>query len=501
MFTPNTYEVSVAAVSTVLLTAGMLQGAATFSTGVSQGTVTASAINEASGLIASRDNAQVFWTHNDDGGPDIFALDATGKLLGRYTLTGATNNDWEDIAVGPGPVAGVNYLYLMGSASGNQTTIYRVPEPAVYGRQAASPLTRSISGAVGKTFTLTGSPVTINDSEAMFVDPVQGDIYVGSKESGTTRFFRATQSQFASPSAQSAAYMNVAVPLSNSNGADISVTGREIIIRNQNESAYFYTRNTGETIAQAFNRGPIGVEINGKSIEPNAESITFDADGVNLYTFSEGVGQKLYKYTRTSNDAPAVQTTLLNAGSSWKYLSGGAVPAGDFKSKTFNDSSWSTGEAQFGYGNSDEKTVIPYGPSASNKAPSAFFRTTFEVTEGFDSLTLKLLYDDGAAVYLNGVEITRQNLAAGAAPNAFALAALSNDLQNSWLSLAIDPALLIAGTNTLAVEIHGASATDTDLRFDLQLKGFANGQPIPEPTVLSLAAIGGAALLRRRRAR
>ena len=69
-------------------------------------------IVEASGIAASRTNPNVIYTHNDSGGePEIFAIQTTnGHRLATYRLEGADTNDWEDIAVGPGPEPGVSYI-------------------------------------------------------------------------------------------------------------------------------------------------------------------------------------------------------------------------------------------------------------------------------------------------------------------------------------------------------------------------------------------------------
>ena len=75
-----------------------------FSTGVQTGTIQNSSITEASGIAASRKNANVLWTHNDSGNPaQVFAMTPAGTNLAAYTLTGTGNRDWEDISVGPGP--------------------------------------------------------------------------------------------------------------------------------------------------------------------------------------------------------------------------------------------------------------------------------------------------------------------------------------------------------------------------------------------------------------
>ena len=276
----------------------------TFSVPVSQGTVTASGIVEASGMAASPDNPNVLWVENDSGNPNsIFAIDTTGHLLGTYFLDGATNTDWEDMSIGPGPEPGVNYIYLANSATGSSSVLVRIPEPTVYAsQQVGSPITSHLSGAQSQTF-LWPAP----NAETMFVDRQNGDIYLGSKETGSTKFYRGTQAQFGAAGSQSLTHV-ADVPLTKGNGASISPSGAEILVRNQGDVALLYHRTPGQTIAQTLAMdtatNPDHVSVNGTDVEPNAEIVAFDPNGINFYTFSEGLNQKLYKYTRTSTDAP-----------------------------------------------------------------------------------------------------------------------------------------------------------------------------------------------------
>jgi hypothetical protein len=70
-----------------------------------------SAINESSGIVASRTTPGVYWTHNDSGdGPYIYALDEHGARRGTWRVKGASARDWEDIAAGRGPQSGSSYL-------------------------------------------------------------------------------------------------------------------------------------------------------------------------------------------------------------------------------------------------------------------------------------------------------------------------------------------------------------------------------------------------------
>jgi hypothetical protein len=59
-------------------------------------------LGESSGLAVSRTQPGVYWTHNDSGdGPNLYAIDVTGKLLATFTVEGAEARDWEDISSGP----------------------------------------------------------------------------------------------------------------------------------------------------------------------------------------------------------------------------------------------------------------------------------------------------------------------------------------------------------------------------------------------------------------
>jgi hypothetical protein len=91
-----------------------------------------SEIDELSGLVGSRTHAGVFWAHNDSGdAPRIFAIDASGELLGAFSVDGAEHVDWEDIAIDD---AGNLFLGDFGINLNTRADlrVYRVPEPDPY---------------------------------------------------------------------------------------------------------------------------------------------------------------------------------------------------------------------------------------------------------------------------------------------------------------------------------------------------------------------------------
>ena len=90
-------------------------------------------LTESSGIVASR-RPGVYWTLNDSGdGPVLYATDSAGHDLGRVTVDGARNVDWEDLSAGQCPRTSVRCLYVAdtgdNSARRPSITIYAVPEP------------------------------------------------------------------------------------------------------------------------------------------------------------------------------------------------------------------------------------------------------------------------------------------------------------------------------------------------------------------------------------
>ena len=116
-------------------------------------------------------------------------------------------------------------------------------------------------------------------------------------------------------------------------------------------------------------------------------------------------------------------TTALPRLSAWKFHAQGVDLGTTWRQTAYVDGSWPAGPGILGYGDPFIVTTIPYGPNAGNKYPTTYFRTTFTVAAApasITSLTLNVNYDDGFAAYLNGQEIARRGLAAGAGYAAYA---------------------------------------------------------------------------------
>ena len=183
---------------------------------------------------------------------------------------------------------------------------------------------------------------------------------------------------------------------------------------------------------------------------------------------------------------------LVAFGSNWRYLDNGTDQGTNWQARLFDDNSWSNGLAQLGYSvptpEGDEATLVGYGPDPNNKYLTTYFRRAFQVLNPseFTNLTAHLLVDDGAVVYLNGQEVYRANLPGGTI-NYLSLAPLA--LENALFTNFISPALLVTGTNILAVEVHQQAVTSSDISFDFELTG-QRGVTGNQPPSVSITAPG-----------
>ena len=134
---------------------------------------------------------------------------------------------------------------------------------------------------------------------------------------------------------------------------------------------------------------------------------------------------------------------------------------------------------------SDVRLLFDKHPSGSI-ALSFFVMNAFQLarrvhdTSGtLSELTLKLVRDDGAVVYLTGTEVVRDNMPTGVIDYlTLATNGVSGTDETTPHLYALSVDRVSVGTNTLAVEVHQHSGTSSDLGFDLALEGtYVEGGP------------------------
>ncbi|MBW1685940.1 MAG: hypothetical protein JRS35_12865, partial [Deltaproteobacteria bacterium] len=225
-----------------------------FRAGVPVGTVSNPSVIEASGLAASRQNPGVLWVHNDSGNAvELFAIGDDGRALATYRPTGIRNRDWEDLAIGPGPAAGVDYLFI-GDIGDNKAkrrsiTVYRIPEPVVSGGGAIP-----LAGGVALEMVY---PDGAHNAEVLLSDPRTGDLYIVTKNraNGVSGIYRYP---FPHAAGSKVVLERVASHTFRGNtferratGGDISADGSEVVVRTYTR-AYLWARAPGSTVAAAF---------------------------------------------------------------------------------------------------------------------------------------------------------------------------------------------------------------------------------------------------------
>ncbi len=169
----------------------------------------------------------------------------------------------------------------------------------------------------------------------------------------------------------------------------------------------------------------------------------------------------------------SAQTTIINTGSSWKYNDSGSDLGTAWRTSSYSDASWSSGNAILGYGTINAgsiSTTLSYGPSSSNKYPTYYFRKSFNyVPTGSETYyKFEVLVDDGALFYLNGTEIESINMPSGTITYSTYASAVGDE--DNYRTFIIPVSAMQSGSNVLAVEVHQRSGSSSDIGFDLSLE-------------------------------
>ncbi len=261
------------------------------------GELTNNHISEASGIAVSRMDKSLIWTHNNRGDLNrIFLIGNDGTFRGAFRLSGTGNRDWEDMAIGPGPIDLVNYLYIADIGDNNFEYeikyVYRLPEPDI-NLADSSVQWKDISGAERFPFVYPGGKKM--DSETLMIDPWTKDLYIVTKREYPLTVYKLPHPQSVSDTVVAHKYGTL--PFTMATAGDISADGKEIVLKTK-EKVFLWTREDGESIADALIRPPVRLPY---TPEVQGEAIAFPYDGSGYYTLSEakgGITPVVYFYKR-----------------------------------------------------------------------------------------------------------------------------------------------------------------------------------------------------------
>jgi hypothetical protein len=181
---------------------------------------------------------------------------------------------------------------------------------------------------------------------------------------------------------------------------------------------------------------------------------------------------------------PAGTHSFLVITNQWRYNESGSNLGTAWRSRFYNDSSWPTGRALLYV----ENSPLP----APKNTPLTLGRTTYYFRATFDNsfpstsgmlLSMRTIIDDGAVFYLNGAEVFRLGMPAGAISyTTFASRTVDDAIWEGPFELPVDA--LRSGENVMAVEVHQVNAISSDIVFGMTLeaefpgeKAFTPGAP------------------------
>jgi hypothetical protein len=234
----------------------------------------------------------------------------------------------------------------------------------------------------------------------------------------------------------------------------------------------------------------------------------------------EGIDSLVFNNVSAPTDLAFI--TPIAFGSKWRYLHplnnvNPATTDADFNTTWYRADASYNGPAfsaplaaPLGYGTIDLRALATnIGTPASGARNSAYFTTTFNIDNAdlVRTLSVDLLADDGAFIYLNGNLVARHNMLPNVA-DTYTQTADGVDVdgvstEQATFRIDLNPDFLVSGTNVISVSIHNDSTGSSDLGFDLAM--YASVNLVPEPSTYALFAtaalsMGVAARRRRRRA-
>ena len=231
---------------------------------------------EASGIADSKSFSDHLWVLEDSGNPpELFLLKHEGFVTDSFMLDGATNRDWEEVALGKGPDDGVNYLYV-GDIGDNDLQyssyiIYRMPEPTTF--------SDVITGYDSIKFEY---PDGSHDAEAFLIDDNSKDIFVITKRDPASKIYRI-------PFPQDTQNMNQAEFVADLGftgvvGSSLSFSGTEIILKTYT-NLFYYSRKAKEGLAVTLAKVPTDTLT--YQLEPQGEAVAIANNNSGFFTLSE----------------------------------------------------------------------------------------------------------------------------------------------------------------------------------------------------------------------
>ena len=273
------------------------------------------ALNEASGIVRSQRQDDVYWLVNDSGKPRLYAIDSIGTNLGHIKVDGAKHVDWEDIA--SFTLDGKPYLLIADIGDNDRkrrdVTIYVVEEPEPGQGEAEIAWSFDFSYPKGP-----------RDAESLTVDIDNERILVLSKREIPAVLYelplrpKTDDRQKANPlgairSLPKPSRQDVEFAPATKNwhwqptAMDISADSRAAVILTYH-GVYYYRRDGDSTWLEAFQTRPAAISVGDFD---KAESVAFSPDGKSVFVTFEGSNAILLRVDLNRFAEPAQSVSIM----------------------------------------------------------------------------------------------------------------------------------------------------------------------------------------------
>lgn len=183
---------------------------------------------------------------------------------------------------------------------------------------------------------------------------------------------------------------------------------------------------------------------------------------------------------------PSSTLGLITLADVWRYKDTLADPGADWAASEHPlGGDWKSGAGGIGF---ESGTTISLGTVLSHPNSNSPYVVTYHYERefslsaaqlaGLQSLKLRHGFDDGAVIYLNGTEVLRVNMPAGAI-DASTLALGGVEIDNLSADTTLPTGALVSGSNRISVEVHqeglGSSDTVFGVELDVEIAGVDPG--------------------------
>ncbi|MFP6873885.1 MAG: lamin tail domain-containing protein [Verrucomicrobiales bacterium] len=208
------------------------------------------------------------------------------------------------------------------------------------------------------------------------------------------------------------------------------------------------------------------------------DSVHLQAEGVDVARGRLPDGAPTYEYfimptpglSNVGDNATVTTTTLIAPNAQWAYEQSNTDLGTAWRNREFDDSSWPRGPGLL-YRDNDPVN----GPAGTllnlNPPTTHYFRHTFTLDGDplVPAFNFDIFADDGAVIYLNGIELYRLRMPGGEITHAtFAASGWDNAVREG--SFDVPDGLMRPGENVIAASVHQDDGTSGDVVFGLELR-------------------------------